>query len=247
MNLEEYSLMQSVEDQHWWYATLHQQVLDAVQEYTNAKPVKILDAGCGTGGMLAKLTAHQTTGVDLSTQAISLCQQRGLTQVQLGSIHEMPFADDSFEIVLSLDVLYHQQVDETRTMAEMVRVLKPDGLLILNLPAHECLRGSHDAAVCGARRYNSCHVAEMLAAHNMSLTMSYHWNAWLFPILLCWRSWSRHCQTSAKSDLSMPPSYLNKALTYIARADAKLCSHYRSKIGSSLFVITRKNPRTHNL
>lgn len=246
MNLEEYSLMQSMEDQHWWYATLHQQVLDAIHEHRAAAPLKILDAGCGTGGILAKLTAHQTTGVDLSPQAISLCQQRGLTQVQLGSIHEMPFADTSFDIVLSLDVLYHRQVNETQAMAEMVRVLKPDGLLILNLPAHECLRGSHDEAVCGARRYNSCHVAEMLAAHNMSLTMSYHWNAWLCPLLLCWRNWSRHRQTSAKSDLSMPPSFVNKALTSIARADAKLCRHYRSKIGSSLFVIARKNLTTHS-
>ena len=68
MNLEEYRLMQSVEDQHWWYATLHQQVLDAVQEYTNAKPVKILDAGCGTGlcGPLLKPWARRLVGVDLS-------------------------------------------------------------------------------------------------------------------------------------------------------------------------------------
>lgn len=233
--------MQAMEDQHWWYATLHRQALATIQAVA-PRPVTLLDAGCGTGGLLAKLHSHQTTGVDHSPHAVSLCHQRGLQQVLQASIHALPFPDASFEVILSLDVLYHAEVDEKQAMMEMLRVLKPGGLLIMNLPARECLRGSHDTAVSGARRYNSCHVAECLRPHNMTITMSYYWNAWLFPLLLCWRSWTRHSARQRKSDLSMPPAWLNTLLTKIAGIDAHLCRHFRSRIGSSLFVIARKNP-----
>lgn len=240
MKAEEYQTLRAQEDHHWWYATLHQQVIEALSEHSQ-QPLILLDAGCGTGGLLSQLRSHQTTGLDISPHAIAACHQRSLHPVYQASVHDIPCSDDQFDAVLSLDVLYHAEVDEKAALREMSRVLKPGGLLILNLPAHECLRGSHDEAVCGVRRYNSCHVEDWLRPFNLRVKMSYHWNAWLFPLLFCWRSWTRMRHHVRRSDLTMPPAWLNTLLKGISRLDAKLCRRFRSRVGSSLWVIAEKN------
>ena len=173
MKDHEYDVMRAVEDRHWWYAVLRQLVLNAL---THRLPPRgyVLDAGCGTGGLLAFLRDNvrhlDITGIDASEHAVRQCHERGLNTVSHDSVHALPFADEEFDAVLSMDVLYHADVEENLALAEMSRVLRPGGVLLLNLPAFECLRGSHDAAVSGVRRYNLCHV-RMTCKSKVSITM----------------------------------------------------------------------------
>jgi SAM-dependent methyltransferase len=231
----EHDLMRKAEEQHWWYRVLHRLVL---KELETRLPLgsRLLDAGCGTGGMIAILPKWQTFGVDVSNTAISHCLRRELPRITPANVNELPFADASMDAVLSLDVLYHQQVDESRALAEMRRVLKPGGILLLNLPAFECLRGAHDHAVCGTRRYTVCHVREMLTLHSLKVDMIHYWNAWLFLPLLAWRRWSRRL-SSQRSDLFYLPAFIHSALTQISLLDASLCRHAQIPFGSSVFAV----------
>lgn len=246
MKDHEYDVMRAVEDRHWWYAVLRQLVLNAL---THRLPPRgyVLDAGCGTGGLLAFLRDNvrhlDITGIDASEHAVRQCHERGLNTVSHDSVHALPFADEEFDAVLSIDVLYHADVEENLALAEMSRVLRPGGVLLLNLPAFECLRGSHDAAVSGVRRYNLCHVRSLLRRHNLQAEMTHYWNAWLFLPLLCWRQWSRMERgrnNAIRSDLKLPPAWLNRVLTSVGKADALLCQLMRLPFGSSLFAVARK-------
>jgi ubiquinone/menaquinone biosynthesis C-methylase UbiE len=230
MQAREHDLLRAVEDAHWWHRTLRAQVLRVLPPHA-----RVLDAGCGTGGMLSVLHSFDAHGIDASPSAIQHCQQRGLSRVSLASVHALPFPDASFDAVLSLDVLYHANVDEARALAEMRRVLKPGGLLVMNLPAFECLRGSHDVAVSGVRRYTSCHVQRLLRLHSLKPEMTHYWNAWLFLPLLLWRRWGGMRQ----SDLQLPCGLLNGPLAALGRLDAMLCRVLRVPFGSSLFVTAR--------
>ncbi len=246
MHAPEYDTLRAVEDRHWWYAVLRGLVLRALSGRLPPRG-HLLDAGCGTGGMLDFLRWHirhlDVEGVDASQQAVRHCRQRGLSTVREGSVHELPFDDGDFDAVLSLDVLYHAGVDEVRALAEMSRVLMPGGLLVLNLPAFECLRGSHDAAVCGVRRYMACQVRSLLERHSLHVEMIHHWNAWLFLPLLIWRRWSRlglKQGMETVSDVRLPPAWLNGLLKCTGKLDAGLCRMLRLPFGSSVFAVARK-------
>lgn len=241
MTPAEHDLLRTAEEEHWWYAVLHDLVLGEMMTRVR-RGAAVLDAGCGTGGMMARLGAWDTKGVDISPAAIAHCRQRGLAHATQASVSALPFADASFDAVLSLDVLYHEQVDEASALDEMARVLRPGGLLILNLPALDCLRGAHDAAVCGTRRYTVCHVREKLRARTLEVEMTHYWNAWLFLPLLVWRWWSRHARES-RSDLRSMPGFLNRALMAAGHLDARACRHLQPPFGSSVFAVARRAER----
>ena len=140
------------------------------------------------------------------------------------------------DAVLSLDVLYHAEVDETAALREMSRVLRPGGVLIVNAAAFECLRGAHDAAVCGARRYRRAELAARVAAAGFEVQTASYWNAWLFPALWLRRRFFK----AAQGDLKLPPRWLNSLLECVARLDAWMCRCLGVPWGSSILLVAVK-------
>jgi len=245
----EYHTMRQVEDTYWWYRVLRLEVVkDVASRFPADKPCKLLDAGCGTGGMLHAFRAThpqwEITGLDLSAVAVEYCQQRGFASVIHGSVDEMPFANADFDVVVNLDVLYHRQVSQNRALSEIARVLKPGGLLILNLPAFTVLRGRHDAAVHGTRRYTVKQISGLLDPVGLKLETAFYWNAWLFFPLLTWRLLTRSLkpqdESETKSDLSTLPRKINDLLTAIARLDFTVCQSLRLPFGTSVYSVGRK-------
>lgn len=245
MSSAEIETMRSVEDELWWYQALRSHVVASIQPPRQA--FELLDAGCGTGGMLAwvrkRFPAAALTGLDFSARAIELTRERALdaTLVQ-GSVDALPFADASFDIVVSLDVIIVGGVDEQRAIAEMHRVLRRGGMLILNLPAFDFLRGSHDVAVNIARRFNRPRLARLLTRGNFTLEHATYWNATLLPAVAAvrWLSRGRALQAEVHSDLKPMWPPLNAALTALAKTELALSRRVSLPFGTSLFAIARK-------
>jgi len=234
-------VMRAVEDRHWWYAVLRCQVVKALSQRLPLH-ARVLDAGCGTGGMMRQLSARwMTVGIDASPVALGHTRARGLHAI-LGSVDDLPFERASFDAVLSLDVLYHQDVHPEQAVAEIARVLKPGGVLIVNVPAFAVLRGSHDRSVSGARRYNACQVQGLLERHNLKPDIIHYWNGWLFLPLLLRRLVSRLDKDTQASDLRMPPRLLNQLLTTMGHIDAWASRALRLPIGTSVFGVATRLP-----
>lgn len=107
-----------------------------------------LDAGCGGGRYsiaLAKLGAAEVTGIDLSEVAIADAQRRakdlGASHIkfEVGSVTALPYADSSFDCVISSGVLMHT-TEPVKMLSELARVLKPGGMLYMLVYATEGLR-----------------------------------------------------------------------------------------------------------
>lgn len=249
MQRAEVEALRSAEDSHWWHATLRGLVLDVLEKCLPPGS-RVLDAGCGTGGMLALLSNHPAAysleGIDQSEDAVRHCRGRGLTSVRAANVEDLAFEDNSFEAVLSLDVLYHTQVDEDKAVVEMKRVLRPGGLLLVNAAAFPCLRGRHDVAVCGARRYTIKRLRSLLEIHSLAVEFIHYWNAWLFVPLWIWRSWTRWFpggRSDAGSELQLTTSWINRALKRPAMVDAKLCRDLKLPFGSSVLAVAKKRAR----
>ena len=102
--------------------------LAAVRRYGEGKD--ILEAGCGTGLLLGRTLefAKSSTGVDLSAGMLAKAKARGLSVTQ-GSVTELPYADESFDLVFSVKVLAHIENIEG-ALSEMARVTRPGGYVL---------------------------------------------------------------------------------------------------------------------
>ena len=105
-----------------------------------------------------------------------------------GSILAIPFPDDSFDLVISNDVLCDEgAVDDEQALREIYRVLKPGGRVFLNLPAYPWMLSRHDAAVYNVRRYTRRRLARLLQAAGFRLLFASYWNIVMFPIIVLTR------------------------------------------------------------
>ena len=180
MDNREYQRMRQYEDEYWWYHGLRSLTVAMIARYCVRPRPLLLDAGCGTGGQLAWLCKHLPyvvlAGIDLVPEAVESTQQRGFRNLARASVMRLPFPDDAFDIVTSMDVLYIQGVDDIAALREMRRIVRPGGLLLLNLPAFEFLRGAHDVAIRTRHRYRRSEVRALLAETGYHIELLSYWN-----------------------------------------------------------------------
>ena len=184
------------------------------------------------------------TGVDASSHAIELAAARNLNAtLRPANVHELPFAENNFDFVLSLDVLSHTGVDDSLATHEMHRVLRPGGRLLLNLAAFDFLKGAHDCAVDVDRRSTRPQVRALLAGANFRIERLTYWNATFTPpiALMRWFSRRRARGDDPRSDFRPLPPFLNSLLKSMAALELRASRHVSLPFGTSLFAVARKN------
>ena len=123
--------MYRVEDFHWWYRALHELILAAVsREYRSKGALAILDAGCGTGRLCQLLQPYgSVAGFDLSDEALSCCRERGVGNLFRADLNAFAVRPGSFDMITSIDTLYHQWIIDERAILKKFReALKPGGV-----------------------------------------------------------------------------------------------------------------------
>src|SRR5258708_4225835 len=143
--------MHGVEERMWWYRGLHANLIRALAPRAAARE-PILDAGCGTGGLLRRLAGKSAFGLDIEPMAARLAAEKSRQPVCVGSVDCLPFPAESFGAIVSADVLAHDRVQEAEAVAEAHRCLKPGGIYVVNLPAYAWLASDHDRPVQQSRR-----------------------------------------------------------------------------------------------
>lgn len=247
MNTAEYHKLAQLEDRHWYFLSLHRHIgraLDQALPAGESRPARLLDAGCGTGGLIRRIAprrpAWQWSAVDLSPLACELATARAgrLASIAQASATGLPFPADSFDAVVSADVLAHVD-DDARALAEAFRVLKPGGVAVVNVPAYPWLWSYHDEQVQARRRYTARGLGELLAAAGFRGIQSTHWNALLFPAIWARRKLLRPSAGGSDVGPVWPP--LNLALRALMRLEhAWVDGGGRWAWGSSILVTARK-------
>lgn len=250
MKREEFEQMYSAEDRLWWYRTLRDHVVTALD--LDARPagapgLRILDAGCGTGGMTERLRPYgAVVGIDLAPFAVAVCRERrGLRETAVASITALPFAADSFDLAVSLDVISDAGTGNDRlALLEIARVLRPGGRLCLNLPAFRWLAGEHDVAVETQRRYTRGEALALLARAGFLPERLTYWNGVLLPAVAGVRALSRlrgrDDAAVARSDIAVPAVSINGTLRAITALEGRYLRRHDLPVGSSLLCVARK-------
>ena len=126
----------------------------------------MLDAACGSGygvSVLAAAGATSVTGVDIDPDAVSLAQRDHGEQGTIlpGDIRELPFPDDSFDLVVSWETIEHVEEGE-RAIAEFRRVLRDDGVLLISSPNPDVYPPGNEHHV---REYRPDELRSLVSAH----------------------------------------------------------------------------------
>lgn len=225
----------------WWYRALHARVLDALARRPGP-PGALLDAGCGTGGLLRQMAAlgRPLVGLDFNPAAAARAAAKSGATAAAGDANRLPFADGAFAAVTSCDVLCHRAVDPPATLAEFRRVLAPGGTLVINLPAYQWLHSAHDVRVHNLRRFTAGGARVLLAAAGFGRIEARYWNALLLPLMVLQRKVLRS-DAEARSDVAPFPPWLDAMLHAVTAAErglARLGLRYPAG-GSILLVATR--------
>lgn len=243
MERGEYERLDAVEDRMWWFAALQAQIVAALTRRPGVADLPVLDAGCGTGGLLRRLEpllaprAH--VGVDIASIALQRARHKTRAALAAASVAALPFADATFGALVSVDVLCHRAVVPEVALGEFRRVLAPGGILVLNLPAHRWLYSAHDARVHNAHRFARGETRELLARSGFEEVEVFHWNSLPFPLLLLQRLvLARRDDATASSDVALFAPPVEAAMRGVMAVERGLLrAGLRFPVGGSLLAV----------
>lgn len=242
MQPEEYRKMAEVEDRMWYYRALHRHVAHRLRTGGLPTGAAVLDAGCGTGGLLRHLhkvqPAWQLSGLDFSPLACKLARTRTTANIADGSVGQLPFADESFDAITSCDVLCQVERPDA-ALREFLRCLKPGGLVVLTMPAYQWLFSYHDRQVANLRRYTGRSLNDLLTAVDLDPCYGSYWNTLPFPLAVLRRK--IFPPTDPASDVRLYPAPLEAMFNaMMAIEQVWLGAGGRLPFGSTILAVGRK-------
>lgn len=256
----EYMQIEKVENIHFWYRGMAGMVIGILKDWIpdqdgyrsvtrqvrndkRGEKIKILDAGCGTGGFTKKLEQYgDVYAVDINPTALKFAKRKKVKHLKKASVAALPFTNNYFELVLSLDVLYHKGVrNDSKALQEMYRVLKPHGILILRVPAFEFLRGNHDIVVETRHRYTKQEIKDKVLETGFKIEKLTYANMLLSIPLIFKRTFERFVKSeSAASDTNLLPNPINDLFYRIIISEHRILNYIDLPFGSSVFCVARK-------
>jgi SAM-dependent methyltransferase len=242
---DELHAMLANDERHWWYRG-RRRVLRAELDRVGLPPeARVLDAGCGSGRTLDELERYgDVSGLDLSAEAVAVARERHV-DVRQGAVEAIPFDDATFDLVTCLDVLEHTP-DDRRTLAELRRVTRPGGHLLLTVPAYQWLWSGHDVANGHERRYRRRTLRAAARESGWTLDRDTYFNGLLLAPAVAVRLAQRYTGLGrGRSNLELTPSRLNGVLELPLRLEAALLARgARLPAGLSVLAVYRNAPVT---
>lgn len=233
-----------IEGRHWWFLGRRRIFLRLIEhEFPPAAgAIAVLDFGCGTGAFLEHLERFGTvSAVDADAAAVAFCHDRGRTEVQhVPPGAPLPFADATFDLVTALDVIEHID-DDVAALAELRRVLRPGGRLLVAVPAYMFLWGKQDEVSHHRRRYTARTLRRALEQAGFALERTSYFNTLLFPPIAAVRLGRRLLRRpgAAQSDFDLGPPALNRALGAAFGAEAEIVARRGLPFGVSVLALAR--------
>jgi len=238
------------ESSHWWFRWRYDLITRLVGSFKLTPSFRILDAGCGTGQMTKQLEAiGEAIGLDSASEAIAYARSRGVTRLVRGSITDPPFADDSFDCVLALDVIEHVDND-MGILTSLFQVVRPGGHLVITVPAFKALWSEHDEINHHRRRYRASQMRRLIEEAGFTVErVTYCNTALCIPVLVTRKLKNLARSISSrksgddrplKSDLGNYPAPLNEVLYRLMRAETWLMQKVDMPFGVSILAVATR-------
>lgn len=229
-------LYRELHERHWWWRAREALILERLRRLRpSAGFGAILDVGCGDGLWFERLLDFgDPEGLEPDAAVVSEERRRRWTY------HLRPFTDDfdpgkQYGLILMLDVLEHLP-DEGAALRLAARLLRPDGVLVLTVPAFRLLWTTHDDLNFHRTRYTRAELVRALRGAGFSLRSARYFFHWLFLAKLLVRARER-LGGGEPQPPRIPPPPLNRLLYLACRLEQRTWGHFRLPFGSSILAV----------
>lgn len=231
MDDSEIQALHRLEAEHWWYEN-RRKILQAILE-GRSKSIRILDLGSASGSntlFIKGLGFDSVLSVEQSRYGCNLQRERGIPVIE-ADICKLPFDDESYDLIVCMDVIEHIKED-VDALHEMHRVLVKDGEILISVPEDPRLWSKHDLAVKHFRRYSRQDLMYRTSQSGLQTKVMFSSHFLLKPIIKLFRKFS------TGSDLKPVHPPINLILKGICLLERKL--GFGKFPGTTLWAVLRK-------
>lgn len=219
---------------YWWYRA-RSELLRTVLEPRIGAPERVLDVGSADGPSVTWMQERgHRIALDIDMDALGpgdVC----------GSALELPFADETFDVVAAFDVVEHCE-PEAVALTELARVLRPGGRMFLAVPAYQWAWTQFDTDAGHYRRYTRKRLAAAVAAAGIEVERTTYMFAGTLPMFAAERAVRKLRKPADEPDTSLPTvsPFIEKVLMGLCRADQRVLRRRNLPFGSSVVLVGTK-------
>lgn len=241
MDRQVFDRMAELDQTHWWYVARRRILGDVIRrEVKPPKHARILEIGCGTGhnfGMLGEFGTVE--GIELDAPARAIAGKRLGRPVADAALPALPGIEDgAYDLIALLDVLEHVEGDQA-ALTSIAKKLKPDGRVIVTVPANRWMWSAHDTVHHHHRRYNRATLRSVIGSAGLKADLLTHFNTLLFPLAAGFRVFGQITGRESADD-AQPPDPLNSIFTEVFALERHLAGRVPLPFGVSLLAVLSK-------
>lgn len=232
------------EEGYWWSIARRRLITLFLRTYSTSRSPRIIDVGCGGGGFLRSLKGFgKLFGLEYSASGSIYASEKSDARIVRGSAVALPFRDNSFDALISLDVIEHLDGEE-EALKDFSRVLDKDGIIILTVPAFNLLWSPRDVMLEHKRRYTVKRLRALLEKAGFKVIRCSYTNAFYFPGLLAYSLIKRLFKgdTKPKTAILSLPSWLSTVFSGLLKLEEYILTYTNIPIGTSIICVARKEP-----
>jgi SAM-dependent methyltransferase len=247
MNPAEFANIARCERDLWWYRGMRNILFRMLDRHLAGRPIgRALEAGCGTGylaGLLQKERRWPLVPLDISWHGLRYAREMGVERPVQGDATSLPFPNQTFDLVISLDVLVLMPPgEEVSAVREMARVLRPGGVVAVRVAALDVLRSRHSRFIMESQRFTRRRLVRLFADAGLRVARCTYANSLLMPVALAkFRLWEPLLRQPATTGIEPAAPWLNRLLyAALALETAWIGAGGGFPLGQSLLLIAEK-------
>lgn len=238
MEIELYRQIYENEKTHWWYAVRRRLIHKLIKIYCPKKPFNMLDIGCGGGLLTKELEKYgRVFGIDSSSESVKFAKSRGVNIVE-SSIENFE-TGQKFDCALALDILEHCKNDEL-AIKKIRDFLKPDGIVIVFVPALKIFWGEQDKTSHHFRRYTYQELKNRFENAGFETVYQTYFNFFLAPLILAARKTMRLFGIKIKTEFKLNNPLFNGIFKAVFTLEYFILPKIKFPFGVSLLGVYKK-------
>ena len=241
MDRQIYDRMRAAEQSHWWFTARREILFSEISRLPLPRPAQVLEVGCGTGGNLEMLSRFGSVcAIEPDDESRLYAAERSGLNIQPGLLPAgLPAFAQAFDLVAAFDVVEHVE-DDAGAVAALGRLLRPGGLVITTVPAHQWMWSAHDEHHHHKRRYSLAGYRALFQQAGLTLRRATYFNTLLFPPIAAVRVLRGVAGSKGGDDESQPPAVLNRLLHKTFAAEKTLLKVGDLPFGVSILAVAER-------